>query len=229
MIITNLVGTLCILHTLLYHSQDMSRENKCILLLFWFHGVLHLPFSVGNHIFKDMNEQESLRWLRYDNCMICVVSDLLIFLLSYYVFTIQVTLLLTCMGIVATYRNFVARPDKKSAMVLYIGIHVLLYSYPVIYQSLIELHDDSVEKSFAFYCILTMFIGLSVGAFTFTFEFPQFLSKSGRFDLFLNGHNIMHFGVAAAYFAEYLFLLHMIHRDQNKPLALPLFGIGVSV
>ena len=212
MIITNIIGAILISNTLMEYYPVMSDIDRFIFILFWIHGMVHLPFSVGNHLFDCINPEIAEKWHQYDFKMICISADILTFILSFYVFPIWFTCILTMIGIFATYKVFdiiqhVHRDRAESTG--YVGIHVLLYALPVIYQSMVELFNDNNKESGAFYCFLGMAISLSIGAFTFAYEFPQRYSKSGRFDRFLNGHNIMHFGVAGAYLSEFTFLCHM--------------------
>ena len=106
MIITNIIGSILISYTIINYYSFMTDIDRFILLFFWFHGMAHLPFSVGNHLFDCINEQIAEKWHQYDFKMICISSDMLIFILSFYVFPIWFTILLTIIGVFATYKVF---------------------------------------------------------------------------------------------------------------------------
>ena len=205
-------------HYLLINNIELM--DKIIFILFGLHGWIHLPFSVGYHLFGCMNRETFYRWRGYDMSMILIAGNILTFVLSYYVYNIYFTIILTLATSIFVFYavNDIITSNKlgkfpKIRALKYTGIVVISYTSPIIYQTIMDIITyDNGLNSIVVQCFIFILVGLSIGALTFAFNFPEILFNSGTFDLFFNGHNIMHFGVIMAHIAEFVFILHMYSR-----------------
>jgi adiponectin receptor len=201
-------------------SQGVHGVDMVVFTMFWLSAIIHMPASVGYHLFMPMSLQVCNYWRRLDIMCIFAVSVPLCFCTSYYVFSLYVTCSLTFLAsCVASWaiskvhklQDGQALENSKHAM--FIGTIVFLYYLPIAYQGLEDFLKDEYSVSILVATLLPLNLGF--GAWAFAVGFPQVYAP-GRFDLVGHSHQVMHVTVVVAHVLEYLFVYSNYRKTESQ-------------
>ena len=84
MIISNLSVLLITIYIFMRHQ--FSRLYSFVFILHLLAHIIHTPFSVGYHTFNTINEEEHVKWRKYDVYTIFLRSIILSFTLSFFTY-----------------------------------------------------------------------------------------------------------------------------------------------
>lgn len=126
-------GNLISLYLFAPFTTSASAPLTCVYLS----SLVHLPFSVGYHLFMPMSVEISNKWRNLDITFIYVASIFLTYGLSYYVFPMYVTLFLTMVSAVICARQKHKLNNRKHH-VLYLALTISIYLFPMIYNLLTD-------------------------------------------------------------------------------------------
>jgi adiponectin receptor len=203
-------------------SSSMDPMAVLVFGAFTSAAVIHLPFSVGYHLFTSMRRQVFNRWRRYDIVAIFNVSVLLTFSLSFYVLPWWGCLMNTVVaGIVAARNNAYIRripdeldldPAEQSVRVASI---VLCYWFPMA----LALGRDALDSRFTVSsaAALGVLAGLVSSSWAYSTAWPQRLSP-GSFDVWGHSHQLMHVGVMVCHVLEFAFIWDNWQRSHCTPM-----------
>jgi adiponectin receptor len=191
---------------------------------------LHMPFSVGFHLFRGINPTVYNLWRRLDQVFIFQVSILLTFGLSYYVYSwrgIAVnTLAAALVAQTATADIWSLSPTfqrNRNHMVVFVGSIVLCYWFPMLYQAVTDLWSGQGATP-AVWLAAATFTVLQLGGVMFAHGFPE-KHFPGVFDIVGFSHQLMHVCAFLAHTLEYAFVVSMYLRHHTPAAA---FAAGSS-
>lgn len=201
----------------LYASLVM---NNMILYIFTSSALLHLPFSVGYHLFMSMDEKTFNLWRRLDIIFIYNGGVLLTYSLGYYVFPFGVCLINTLLSIgVATFGSIKAwrvSPEHTfdgNTQVAFIGMIVACYLTPMYYAAIRDLASLVLSMSVISSIAVTGVLGF--GGWAYSTFWPQ-RAAPDKFNVWFHSHQIMHICIIICHVLEYLFILE--NMSYVRPL-----------
>lgn len=175
-------------------------------------AFIHLPFSLGYHLFLCISPETYNMWLKLDVSFIYISSVLLTFSLAYFVMPLYASLILTfvalCVSLKAIRKNRIEwakghtlDPRKQSRSIFII---VFIYCIPILY---LAAYDTLTTQTFtsAHVVLLSVIMSLGFGAFAYADGFLNRLFPT-TFDIYGSSHQIMHIGVGLAHIAEWYFV-----------------------
>jgi len=194
-------------------SLFLTSLNPIIgLKILTFSALIHLPFSLGYHIFMPLGKDVSIYWRKLDVSFIFISSIFLALALDFYIFPLPIILIHITMTTTVAYigiNNFwktsnTSKIDHAKHCYLLLFI-VICYYFPILCK---VLYDLIIIKQVTKSAIIGLFIPivLFICGFSFAKEWPQYLFP-GKFDLVGNSHNIVHITAGIAHILEYLFIL----------------------
>lgn len=182
------------------------------LFLLTFSAMVHLPFSLGYHIFMPMSEETFIQWRKLDVTFIFIASIFLSVSLGYYIFPPSILVILLAFTVIVAYEgitNFNKHSNQAKINHVkhsyLISTIIVCYMFPVLYKlcyDLFILQQLTNSVVYGFCLIGTLFIC----GYAFATEWPQRLYP-GKLDLIGNSHNIVHITASLAHILEYLFIL----------------------
>jgi len=175
-------------------------------------ALIHLPFSLGYHIFMPISERVFILWRKLDVSFIFIASIFLTYALDCYIFPWSVTVMHIFFTVLVAYEginNFwrcsnQAKIDHLRHTYL-LSTVILCYMFPVICKIVYDIAIKNEITNSVIYGILLIKVLLLCG-YAFSKEWPQILFP-GKLDLIGNSHNIVHITAAIAHILEYLFIL----------------------
>ena len=174
--------------------------NIIPFFLCWLSTIIHVPCSIGNHLFLPISPEVSARWRKYDLIAIFVVCPLLTFSFSYFVFSLKTTMLISsiCSYISIININYIYKSKDmeceikdRISQTIQIGYVVSFYLFPILFKS--------------FYYFIRIFISLALGALLFAYNFPEKYFPN-TFCIYGQGQQFMHLTLVIANILEMLFL-----------------------
>lgn len=216
MIITSILSCVIFALTMLTDKNAVLLPCMCMTLSV----LLHLPFTVGFHLFRCMNPQVYNLWRRLDQMFIFIASIPLTVALAYFVFPWWGTALLatvtTGVAAVACMHLWSLEPSfrrNRHHMVLFIGSVVACYWLPMAVQATMELLEQDVGAPL--FCSVGVVVSLGLGGLLFANAIPE-KYWPGAFDIFFSSHQLMHVGVMAAHYFEWWFVLDMMKKTAES-------------
>jgi adiponectin receptor len=194
---------------------------------------LHMPFSVGFHLFRGMNPMVYNLWRRLDQVFIFQVSILLTFSLSFYVYSWRGiaanTLAAAMVAQTATVDIWSLSPTyqrNRNHMVVFVGSIVLCYWFPMVYQAVTDLCSGHGATP-AVWLAAGTFTVLQLGGVIFAHGFPE-KQFPGVFDTVGFSHQLMHVCAFLAHAMEYAFVVSMYLR-HHRLAAVAAGSSGVAI
>ena len=182
--------------------------HNVIFLLFMLSCIIHTPFAVANHILRHMNRETYALCKKMDVTLILTSSCMLTFTLSFYVFHIYITYLLTFLSISMMIYTCLYTDSKiyglgtnvnKWKHTTILLTNILLYLSPVFYYC----NDSWEAKGVLLSALATMISYLS--------GFPERYYPE-RFDILGASHQFFHIFVLSAHVFEFMFLYKVSKR-----------------
>ena len=174
--------------------------------LFFLASAIHLPFSVGYHLFLPISNEIKIKWRNLDITFIFVCGTLFAMAFGYSVMNNFQLLLLGCVctliSLVGIYTIRSSEKYDRVRVCQLIGLIVICYLFPLYY------HAITKSDIFSFYLALGTTIVLGASALIYKDCIPERFAP-GKYDIIGNSHNLMHLGLIIAYVIEYCFLLHL--------------------
>ena len=207
MIIASALSVAC---TTFLSITTLNPSAVPVFVAFTSTTVLHLPFSVGYHLFTSMRRQVFNKWRKYDVIAIFNVSVILAFSLSYFVLPWWGCLLNTSVaGLVASTATwtFWKTPDDvdldPSKQSVFVASIVLCYWFPMAF----ALVRDSIQLTFTVSSGsgVGVVVGLMLSGWAYSSAWPQ-RHFPGVFDVWGHSHQMMHVGVLVCHALEFAFL-----------------------
>ena len=169
----------------------------------WISALIHLPFSLGYHLFMPISREVFELWRKLDFYMIFASSLLLAISLGTsvdpwwfgWVNAIPIVFI-ACDAILFSERKY-----DRSKQTKQVGMAVVFYLIPMIIQT----NNEYTSANEIFYAMGAI-ASLTIGAVAYAFSIPECFSP-GTFDLFGNSHHLMHLSILAAHVCEFGFLL----------------------
>lgn len=219
MVIINGYSLSSFIHVLWKHApMDLTHALPFITL--WLSALVHMPFSIGYHLFMCMSSDVSNTWRTLDLLFIYISAILLTFSLCYFNMpawaTTTWTLTATVVAI-AMYKTCVLKKGRsidKSANAKFMSIIVSVYLSVMVRQSIIDMGEQKMWTTTASHTI-TVFVSLLLGAYIYAKCIPE-CWYPGTFDLVGRSHQLMHVLVFIAHIAENKFLYNCYLRYYNK-------------
>lgn len=199
----------------------LDKEAVPVFVIFTLSVVLHMPFSVGNHLFMCMDPNVSNFWRKLDVIAIFHVSVLLAFVLSYFVLPGWGCLLNT---LIASFIAFKASAKFKNISenhvidgfehAKFVGSIILCYVFPMLYALV---RDTVTQKTLTIssICSIGVVCSLVSTGWCYATWWPQKMWP-GRFNIFGHSHQIMHLGVMISHALQFIFLLDNWNRSISK-------------
>lgn len=197
-------STMSLLGTTYVCTNTQSSSCKSLMLL-TASALVHLPFSVGYHLFISMDRQVSNLWRRLDTCAIFWSSVLLAASLGSVVFPhwLQVvhvggTAMIAWNASLQFWKtpDDIDQLDERSHVKLILSV-VACYLGPM-------LIGATQNMLMSMYTLGTI-ASLGLGSWMFATMWPQ-RRWPGRFDLIGHSHQLMHVCVLFAHLFEFLFV-----------------------
>lgn len=188
----------------------LDKEAILIFATFTASAVLHLPFSLGYHLFMSMDVCTFNMWRRMDVIAIFQASVLLTFSLSYFVLPwwgcVLNTFIACGISSLATIRfwhipvDHVINGGQQSA---FVGSIISCYCFPMVYGLL----KDATRLQFTMTTVtaLGVLATLAFSGWVYASWWPQ-RRAPGRFNVWFHSHQIMHIGVMVCHALEFLFI-----------------------
>eukprot|EP00775_Hariotina_reticulata_P014399 gene14399-14505_t len=183
--------------------------------------LIHMPFSVGFHLFRGINADVYNLWRRLDQVFIFLVSILLAFGLSWHVYHSYVGIVINTaaaaiVAVVACRQVIGLQPQfqrHRGQMVVFVGSIVMCYWFPMGYQ----LGKELLHGRFSACSWLAMatFMVLQLGGWAFAAGFPE-KQFPGIFDLCGFSHQLMHVFAVLAHCLEYCFVWELYRQSMQR-------------
>lgn len=186
---------------------SMYGWGEPVLFLLPLHGILHVPFSVGNHLFRELDFVTHTRWRMLDLLATHVSSFILCVAFGYYFYSRFVYSVVLCLEfIICSYLVWLERVHygcvkrgeevewNRGMKTLLVGIEVFVYLLPLLYRG---------------YTVVPL--SLIVGGITYGMGIPERYYPY-RFDYVFNGNHIMHIMLLVAHVGEYSYMLDIIQQ-----------------
>lgn len=199
MILVNIFSLFCLIYVLIF----IKPKQFWPFLLLYVSSLVHLPFSIGYHLFIPMSKDINTKWYKLDLSFIFIGITCLILSMCYFVLPIQYTILTITISIGITLYSFyhiwyecVEKCSKKKNAILVSIITSLLF-IPIVFQLISNPRD---------YITLILAIGivssLVFGAICYSTSFFNKFTPS-----FNSSHTLMHIMVLIAHILEYIFVV----------------------
>jgi predicted membrane channel-forming protein YqfA (hemolysin III family) len=218
MIFSNLFVLLIIIYIFMRYNFSVSYSVIFIIHLLAY--TIHTPFSVGYHTFNSINEEEYLKWRKYDVYGIFLRSIILSFTLSFVTYNnFKYTLLNTSFTILIVYYSFLKFQEQEKNKTLdkkeqgkLICFIMLSYVTPVFYKIYNSIKTKNYDLPFKIgffgFIISCLFIS------AYVFRIPEIFYEPGKFNKIGTSHNIMHLGVIIASICETLYVYSSLKQGN---------------
>ena len=206
----------------IYASYSMTEEygfkNTWIFWVLTSSALIHLPFSVGYHLFMSMDLPTFNHWRRMDVIAIFGVSVLLTYSLAYYAFSTVFCLSITALSaIVAGYAitKISKLPEEKdinpAQHTLFVSSIVACYMCPMFW---VTFRDVFIYKEFTLASVATIIVLWSLGfsGWAYSTSWPQKLFP-GKFNIVGHSHQVMHIGVFLCHVMEWMFVYALFQQS----------------
>ena len=193
MIMVNIVSLVCLLYVCIVLKPTVILP----FVLLYLSSLIHLPFSVGYHLFMPMSKSVNTLWYKLDFCFILVGISLLIFAMCFFALPMFYTLCVCGLALLITIIAWTyvwschQKCSKKTNAILVSFITALLL-IPLVYQTR-ELASLALT--------LGIVVCLLFGAYCYKTSFLNMYTPS-----FNSSHTTMHIMVLIAHVLEYMFV-----------------------
>ena len=143
-----------------------------------FSALIHLPFTVGYHLFLCMSPEVCNTWRKLDIAFIFVSACFLTFALGFFVLPAWGLGLNVCAAVVMTLYALgkISRLKKGEALdkvthTIFIGTIVVVYAFPMAYQAISDAVDSRCTG--ATWSALSASVALGVGGWAYAVSFPE--------------------------------------------------------
>ena len=188
-----------------------------IFAIFTSSAVIHLPFSVGYHLFTSMDRSTFHKWRQYDVIAMMSVCVLLAYSLGYFVFPPWLCYMntgYTCVLVIKGVKQFAGLSDEHDLDPLThsksLCMIVASYCVPLMYSLIRDLVH--LEMHLSTYCTAGISLGLLFSGWAYSSRWPQKLSP-GRFDVWGHSHQVMHIGILLCHLFEFMFIYDNYKRS----------------
>lgn len=184
-----------------------------ILILHCIAYICHFPFSFSYHTFYTLDIKEHLKFRKYDVYGILLRSIVLSFTLSFFTYkdikTVILNTLLTFIIAVKCMKQFEEQNKSNKPLDKYeqgqlIGLVVLTFNIPILYNIYNCIKNKNYDLSFKFSLLIIFIIFIFGGAYAF--QYPDIFFEPGTFNKIGNSHNVMHVGVIILGVLEILYI-----------------------
>ena len=196
-----------IVSTYLYSRSDLSIA----FTILWLSAVFHMPFAVANHLFRHISREHYVYYKNLDMQLILICSVMLTFSLSYHVFSMQYTLLNTCISLftaacASQTKHEIGLNTNKIKHVLMFLLNILSYLAPVFYK--IQMYESQAILACASGALIIYISG-----------FPERVYKN--YDIIGASHQLMHILSLCAHVFEFYFIRTAPNRHVQNPRWFP--------
>jgi adiponectin receptor len=184
-------------------KHDLTLNAFIVFTAFLISGTISVPYSIQYHTRSNISKDEKSRTRRLDMVFVFIASIFLTFALSFFVFPLSVTSVLTlCSAYFARhiYLTYHGASNNKQEITTVMFQAVAVYLTPLAYASLVDFKMASY--------FITVFSSLALGALIYIFNLPERWFP-GRFDILGSSHQIMHVFLIIAHIVEFLFIYKM--------------------
>lgn len=206
MIIANIIS----INLLAYSISTTHHSHWHAFIALYLCSFIHLPFTVGYHLFLPKSPETYNIWRKLDLSFIFISSIFLTYALSVHALSFIATYFLCLSSIFCTLfaiRHISKLKPKqkldKITHTCFISTIVLIYLTPMVITCF-----KSNSHIFTV-CTITTIISLLGGAFAYAFNIPERFCP-GCFDFFGSSHNIMHIGLIIAHIFEFIFIYSLV-------------------
>jgi adiponectin receptor len=177
---------------------------------------IHMPFSVGYHLFLPISPIVYNQWRKLDIMFIFVASCFLTYSLCYFIMPVFATWLITGIAILTstvaiwkTARLATGEPMNRNIHTMFIATIVLVYYFPILYQGVRDLIDHTF--TFAVATMIVVPLTLAFGGCVYANHWPE-CKYPKKFDLFGRSHQILHILAGVAHAMECFFIYSVYLR-----------------
>jgi len=217
---------------MVYCLVELSPKNGDItpFVAMFLSVFVHVPFSVGYHLFMPISQDVYNHWRKLDIMFIFVASCFLTYSLCYFIMPIWITCLITGAALVVSVTAIMktmqlapCQPMNRQTHTLFVASIVFVYYIPIVYQGVKDVMDDKFTIA-----VTTMFIVpmlLVLGGYVYAKHWPE-CNYPARFDLLGRSHQILHVLAGLAHVMECVFLYSVYLRFRESPSSLFVNSIG---
>ena len=177
-------------------------------------ALIHLPFSVGYHLFLPISPLIYNKWRRLDISFIFISSCLLTPALCFFVMPYWATFLVTSIAVIVTIiailrisRFKAGESLQRKQYILFIGIIVCIYYFPIAFKAVKDILHRKFTVAIASAIIIP--VVLLLGSFVYSKAWPE-SAYPVTFDLFGSSHQIAHIAILVAHIMEFFFIYSQI-------------------
>jgi adiponectin receptor len=190
-----------------------NRKHLHVFFIFMMSYLMHTPFAIANHLYRHIDEFNRVFWKRMDMMFISFASVFLTYSLSYFVFPVQWTCVLTfvslCLCIHAIYTLYQTHiSTNQQRMVQHFIGNIGVFIIPIVY----SIFKQS-ESVIVFACI-GIIVCLTLTALVYTKAFPEKYFPT-TFDLFGASHQLMHLGLIIVHVLQF-FVIYRLSLQKRK-------------
>ena len=178
---------------------------------------VHVPCSVGNHLFLPISVKVSSLWRKLDVGAIFVACALQTFAFTYFVLSTNGTRVLTAMSATVCIlalravrkENYEAGEVNRRLNTVGVGFAALFYLFPIFYQMVLT-NGGCVPLMASFGVLLS----LGLGGLIFAISWPEKNSER-MYDIVGQSQQLMHGTLVIAHVFEMLFILDSFYRMRG--------------
>lgn len=181
--------------------ENSSREDLIPYISLYLSSALHMPFSLGYHLFMPISETILLKWRRLDFIMTLVSICLQNFALNYFIYISWITYSIFALNFLMVYKiynrdTFIKNDfDKKKYMKYILRRIIALMCFSL---------APIVFSRNVFYIIM-FFSSMAMGSVVYIIQFPEKYFP-GKFDIIGSSHQIMHLDLLLIHYLQYKFV-----------------------
>lgn len=199
-----------IMATTYVSTKFLDTEAIPIFVIFTASAVLHLPFTLGYHLFMSMDEHTFNVWRRLDVIAIFNVSVLLTFSLSYFVLpwwgcllNTAAAALIAATATISVWKTPVDHVIDGSQQSKFVGSIIACYWFPLAFALVRDTCAHMFTLSSA--SAIGVSMGLIFSGWAYASWWPQ-KRAPGKYNVWLHSHQMMHIGVMVCHALEFVFI-----------------------
>jgi adiponectin receptor len=219
MIVSNLSVLLITIY--IFMRYQFSRLYSFIFILHLLAYTIHTPLSVGYHTFNTINEEEHVKWRKYDVYGIFLRCLIISFTMSFFTYTdFKYVLLNTSLTLTVIYYSLLKfkesedkhKPLDKIEQGKIVGYVALCPLLPLFYKIYKSIKNKQFDLSFKIVLIgvFSYFICIT----SYCFRIPDKYFEPGTFNKIGSSHNLMHFGLIVTSICEILYI-YISAKERN--------------
>ncbi|PNH01565.1 hypothetical protein TSOC_012546 [Tetrabaena socialis] len=148
-------------------------------IMLWFSAVVHMPFSVGYHLFLPISPATYNRWRKLDLAFIFVASAFLTFALDYFVLpwwgtlvNTAIAVVISALAIVQISRLQIGQTLQRATHCAFLGSIIIVYLFPMCYRAIEDVRIYR-QVTVPVWSTLGAFLSLLVGAVLYVYVIPN--------------------------------------------------------